>query len=159
VNPAFAVIDIDAEYMVPVDIHTYAANQTYSNANVQDGRMDWSFQYSFLSEYNLTDFSPSSLYSFAQNLYTNGTLASLYRWNMARRAFPRPDPATSVNDLYLKCQAESNAWTWQQCQGSDPAAPKTFDPKCLSSFTAFLADPCKIQLEEYFIGEWITIKS
>ena len=42
VNPAFVVIDVDAEYMVPIDIHTYAANQTYSNANVQEGKMNWS---------------------------------------------------------------------------------------------------------------------
>ena len=107
------MIDVDAEYMVPVDVHTYAANQTYSNAHVEDGKMNWDHQYSFLAEYNLTDFSPSTLHQFAETLYSDGTLASQYRWNMARRAFPLPAPKDK--DLYLKCQQESNAWTWQRC--------------------------------------------
>mmetsp|Transcript_26416 Transcript_26416/g.40328 ORF Transcript_26416/g.40328 Transcript_26416/m.40328 type:complete len:88 (-) Transcript_26416:258-521(-) len=57
-NPSFTVFDIDAEYMVPTNVHTYAMNLTEANI---EGAPQWKYLHDFVSEYSLPDFSPSSL--------------------------------------------------------------------------------------------------
>jgi len=59
-NPAFTVIDFDKEYMIPLNIHTYAMNLTEANANPERTPV-WEEQHDFLEEYGLKDLSPSSI--------------------------------------------------------------------------------------------------
>jgi translation initiation factor RLI1 len=53
-NPSFNVIDIDAEYLVPINIHTYYMNLTHSNLKSQINpqyRPEWLYLHDYLQEY------------------------------------------------------------------------------------------------------------
>jgi len=43
-----------------------------------------------VKEYGLEDLSPASMKDFAERMYNDTTLASLYQWNKSRRNGPEP---------------------------------------------------------------------
>lgn len=90
-NPAFTIIDWDAEYMVPVNVHTYIMNLTVANSNPSK-QPEFFELHDWLQEYNLTDLSPSSIKHFSERLYNDGKLTAQYEWNMDRRAQKKPKP-------------------------------------------------------------------
>lgn len=55
-NPSFTVIEFDAEYMVPINTHTYIMNLT--QANLPGGTPDWKNTHDLLNEYSLIDMGP-----------------------------------------------------------------------------------------------------
>lgn len=94
-NPAFTVFDFDAEYMVPINAHTYYLNLAEANRNSTlnpEAMPQWRKQHDLLSAYNMADLSPASVSDFITRMYNDGDLESLYRWNNERRGGPRPAP-------------------------------------------------------------------
>jgi hypothetical protein len=83
-NPAFTVMEFDAEYMVPLNTHTYFMNLTEANAD-SNAEPVWQELHDFVKEYDLKDMSPSSVKDFTERMYNNADLASQYEWNANRR--------------------------------------------------------------------------
>ena len=96
-NPTFSLVEFDAEYMVPVNSHTYFMNLSLANA----GRPQWAELHDFIGEYGLADLSPSSMKKLSERMYNDSELASLYLWNLNRRGTERP--VAKINDLQFKC--------------------------------------------------------
>ena len=84
-NPGFTVIDYDEEYMVPVNIHTWAidlneANKSPNTPPVFREIHDW------LNEYNLEDMRPTNLADLGERLYNDEALAKKYELNRSKGA-------------------------------------------------------------------------
>lgn len=56
-NPAFTVIEVDEEFMVPVNFKTYYFNITQANM----GNPKWELYHDFKEHYEIDDISPNSL--------------------------------------------------------------------------------------------------
>lgn len=142
-NPAFTVIDFDAEYMVPLNTHTYFMNLTTANAN-PDATPEWHELHDFVKEYGLKDLSPSSIKEFTERMYNNSDLASLYEWNSNRRGGePSVKPHAKEHNIKYLCLQTSEAFEEKDCKNEPHINLKSLD---LTSFF------------EYFIGDWIEIK-
>lgn len=59
-NPAFTVTDFDAEFMVPLNTHTYFVNLTEANLH-PERKPEWRLLHDFVAEYDVPDYSPTSL--------------------------------------------------------------------------------------------------
>ena len=76
-NPAFSVVDLDQQYMVPINIHTHFFN--ISKAHDDPTSPQWEYLHDYRSTYNLTDLSPSSIYQgLALRVKDNEQAAILY---------------------------------------------------------------------------------
>lgn len=135
-NPSFTVFDFDAEFMVPINAHVYYMNLTEAN-ETPDSPPNWTELHDLINEYGMDDMSPSSMEDFFNRMYSSdGDLASLYEWNTARRANPRPAPQLGKVDI--KCLVASETYELRKCEGKSDFSP-----------TKFLNN---------FIGNWITIE-
>jgi hypothetical protein len=66
--PSFNEVLLDPDTLLPVNWNTYAFNLTHMNENPDDPpRIDLMWDY--ISEYNLTDMSPSSFYNHSLKIY------------------------------------------------------------------------------------------
>lgn len=59
-NPSFALIEFDAEYMIPVSYKTYYLDLDKAN---QQNQPHWELLHDFQNEYGISDLSPDSLRS------------------------------------------------------------------------------------------------
>ena len=98
-NPGFTVVDFDAEFMVPVNIHTYAMDLVEANKN-KDKEPEFKYLHDFISEYSLEDLSPSSMKELTERLAKGGKIAARYEWNKSKRVGKEPTP-WGQNDAYL----------------------------------------------------------
>ena len=137
-NPAFTVIDFDAEYMVPTNLHTYYMNMTEANLH-PDQQPIWTELHDWVGEYGLKDMSPSSILEFTDRLYNDADLASQYLWNKARRAGSKPE--AQLHDKALLCRRATETFESKDCLGEPHIGFKGSG------------------LFEYFMGNWIKIKS
>ena len=60
-NPGFTVIDLDQQYMVPINMHTHFFNISKAHDNPESPT--WEYLHDYRSHYNLTDLSPNSVYN------------------------------------------------------------------------------------------------
>jgi hypothetical protein len=60
-NPGFSVIDLDQQYMLPINIHTHFFNISKAHDHPQNANFE--YLHDFLSFYNLTSMSPDSIYN------------------------------------------------------------------------------------------------
>jgi len=63
-NPGFIVIDLDEEYLVPLNFKSYYFNVT--NANL--GNPKWELLHDIKEGYGINDTSPNGLFSLAQKI-------------------------------------------------------------------------------------------
>ena len=61
-NPSFAVIELDAEFYIPVSYKTYSIDLAQTNSQNQ---ASWTLLHDVATEYNLTNLSPNSFNTFA----------------------------------------------------------------------------------------------
>jgi Acid sphingomyelin phosphodiesterase C-terminal region len=61
-NPSICLYEVDAETMLPVKRFTYSFNMEQANS---DGFITWNLHTNWLTDYNLTDLSPSSIFEFS----------------------------------------------------------------------------------------------
>lgn len=103
-NPSFAVIDFDEEYMVPVNTHTYILDLNEANALPKGQAPVWREQHDMIKEYNLKDMSPSSMLDLTERIYSDQETASQYAWNRIRRGgVDTARPVAKVNDAAQRC--------------------------------------------------------
>lgn len=81
-NPSFAVIEIDEEYMIPVNIKTYFLNITKAN---MEGKATWELMIDYKVDFEMEDLSPDSFYKIAENVRNNEAAAIQYAWNKKKR--------------------------------------------------------------------------
>lgn len=67
-NPAFTVIDIDAEFMLPTNIHTYFFNLSDSQTPDSSSPISWRELHDFLETYQMKDLSPDSFDALANKV-------------------------------------------------------------------------------------------
>lgn len=78
VNPQFAVMDLDAEFLVPLNMQIYSLNVTNANEN---NNPKWYLLLDYIKDYQIPDLSPDSLYNLAKKIRTDKTLANQVLWN------------------------------------------------------------------------------
>ena len=82
-NPSFTLIEIDEEFMVPVNFKTYYYNIAKAN---DEGKITWELLHDFKSYYGLQDMRPDELNNLAERIRTDEAFAILYDWNKVRQA-------------------------------------------------------------------------
>ena len=73
VNPQFAVMELDAEFLVPLTMQIYSLNITNANEN---NNPKWNLLFDYIKDYQMPDLSPDSLFNLAKKVRTDKTLAS-----------------------------------------------------------------------------------
>lgn len=82
-NPAFSVIEIDEEFMVPINFKTYYYEIPKAN---KEGKITWELLHDFTRYYGMFDLSPDTIQTFAERLRDDEAFAILYKWNSVRQA-------------------------------------------------------------------------
>jgi Acid sphingomyelin phosphodiesterase C-terminal region len=82
-NPSFTVIEIDEEFMVPINFKTYYYDILKAN---RDGKITWELLHDFTHYYGLPDLRPDNIQAFADRLRIDEAFAILYKWNSVRQA-------------------------------------------------------------------------
>ena len=80
-NPSFTLIEIDEEFMVPVNFKTYYYSIEQAKA---EGKISWSILHDFRTYYGLKDLRPDEMYRLADKVKNDERLALLYIWNKYR---------------------------------------------------------------------------
>lgn len=113
-NPGFTVIDFDEEFMVPVNIHTYAMDLSAANANPTKP-IEFKKIHDWLSEYQLKDLSPDTLAQLADRLYSDIGLANRYEANRFKGG--NPSAKAQANDKKYKCFKATEEFEQRECMG------------------------------------------
>ena len=93
-----------------------------------------------VKEYGLDDLSPNSMMNFAERMYNDTNLASLYQWNKSRRN--GKEPVAKLHDQQYLCMLTSESFEENECNGKPDIDMKS---------TTGLFD--------YIISNWIDIKN
>lgn len=141
-NPAFTVIDFDAEYMVPVNTHTYIMNLTEANAGNEP---KWYVIHDLIKEYSLPDLRPTNIKNFLNKLNNDPELAAEYDWNRHQRGQPKP---TVRSNEKFECEATSETFERKACLGEPTSIMSLNNLKGYSQDDIF----------NYAIANWIEIK-
>jgi len=80
VNPGFVVMEMDEEYMVPVDYKIYWTNITDANIGPKKD-LEWKVLVDYKKDYKVPDLSPDSMYNLALRFKEDEDLAIDYLWN------------------------------------------------------------------------------
>lgn len=113
-NPAFVVIDIDEEYMIPLNFRTYYFNIT--KANIEGPK--WEFLHDFVGTYGLEDASPNSFEKLAIKMRDDEFTSALYRWNKKRRVTPGLGPCDEKCRMLNYCFIMSTEnYQRKRCEG------------------------------------------
>ena len=82
-NPAFTVVEIDEEFMVPIDFKTYYYDINRAN---RENKATWELLHDFTRYYGMKDLRPDEISALANRLRTDETFAIFYNWNKVRQA-------------------------------------------------------------------------
>lgn len=115
-NPSFTVVEIDEEYMVPVNFKTYYYSIDRANA---ENKITWELLHDFTSSYNLTDLRPDQLAVLADRVRNDEQFAIQYDWNKYRQApGQRRDHCDDECRLSIFCDMTSTEYfQYQICKG------------------------------------------
>lgn len=81
-NPAFTVIEIDAEYLVPVNFKTYFFNLSEAD---EAHPPQWTQLHDFIDFYGIPNVGPSGIYALAEKILNDEQTAIDFIWNKGRR--------------------------------------------------------------------------
>lgn len=71
-NPAFNVIEFDAEYMIPVNIYTHSFDLDDANTN---GTPNWGILHDYVSYYSIDDMRPDNIMKIADRVLSSEAFA------------------------------------------------------------------------------------
>ena len=80
-NPAYAVIELDAETLLPLNYQIYSLDLEKANAS---NKAEWKLTVDYIKDYKMKDMSPDAMYKLAGMIRVDPRVASLYKWNMSR---------------------------------------------------------------------------
>jgi hypothetical protein len=81
-NPAYGLITVDKETMLPTNYQIYAMD--IEKANKYDAPL-WDLSVDYKHDYDLDDIRPDAMYSLAERVRTDRSFAGLYKYHMARK--------------------------------------------------------------------------
>jgi len=117
-NPVFNVVEMDAEFMVPVGIEVYYADIMKAN---KEGKLTWEHYISWGKEYNLPDMRPSHMSAFAERIRDDEQTAINFIYNAFRGARSRLDECDEDCRLGVFCEVQSSGpRDGQICHGKTP---------------------------------------
>ena len=120
-QPSFQVIDLDAETLLPLNIHTYYMDIAKANA---EGHPTWEILDDVVGTWKTKDMSPSSMKDLAGRLLTDSDLAKDWVYYQSRMGAARPD---EVDQVKLYCDlVSSEMWEKHECNLSGGTASPTF---------------------------------
>ena len=76
------MIEVDAEYFVPLDIQTYYMDLDKAN---KEKNPTWELMHTFTEDYQIPDLSPASLLTLAEKIRDSEDVAAEYLWNKDKR--------------------------------------------------------------------------
>ena len=84
-NPSFTVIDLDEQFMVPLNFKTYFFNIT--KASLNPSAPNWELLHDYLGYYNLSDLRPDNIYKgLALKVRDDEFVAKQYLWNKVKQS-------------------------------------------------------------------------
>ena len=87
-NPAYALIDVDAETMLPINFRIFAMDLVEANAS---GTPQWVQMIDYVNDYGMTEgMSPDALYRLAVRLTTDKRFYEQFMWDNSRRTGKKP---------------------------------------------------------------------
>jgi len=104
-NPAFTVVEFDAEFMVPLNFKTYFYDIDQANLN---NKLEWTLLHDFVEYYHLSDVSPNGMFDFASNMLNDEQLAIDFDWNKSRHKGNRPTKMSSDSRKNMFCDLISS---------------------------------------------------
>ena len=112
------MVDIDEEYMIPLNFNTYYLDITQAAQNPSTA--SWKHLHDYIDYYGLPDLSPDSIYNYlAIPVRDNETAAMTYLWNKFRQASikqPKNCGQTCRTRLFCEMTA-SEQFDFNVCQG------------------------------------------
>jgi hypothetical protein len=99
-NPSFTVIEVDEEYLIPLNFKTYFFNLSKANS----GEPQWELLHDFVDHYGIPNVSPNSLNELATMIQSSEDKAKLYLWNESRRASSMPETCDEACRKDIYCQ-------------------------------------------------------
>ena len=114
VNPQFAVMDLDAEFLVPLSMSIYSLNVTNANEN---NTPTWKLLFNYTKDYQMTDLSPDSLYNIAKKVRTDKTFANQVLWNQAGKAGSNVTCNASCQEELFCDMTNTDYFNAQTCKG------------------------------------------
>ena len=145
-NPSFMVLDLDAEMMVPTNMHSYYIDVEEAN---ESGSPDWTELHDYLDAYSMPDLSPSSFKDLALRIFAQKDLATLFKSNEHRQN--KQANHKKVNQLAIYCDlATSEMHEKEECEHTGGMSAYGRDFKLLSG---------KIlqSLVDRIIGNWVDV--
>jgi hypothetical protein len=84
-NPSFSVIDMDEEFMVPLNYYTHYFDIKKAEVNPRNAK--WEPLHDYIGTYNMQDVSPDGVYrDLALKVRENEEFAMIYKWNKAKQS-------------------------------------------------------------------------
>ena len=100
-NPAYALIDIDEETMLPINFRIFAMDLIEANASNEP---QWVQLIDYVNDYGITPgMSPDSLYDLAYRMTQDVDLFWKFSWDMTRDS----------NDMYVGTDEEWKYYSWE----------------------------------------------
>ena len=136
-NPSFTLIEIDEEFMVPLNFKIYYYNIEKANA---EGKISWEILHDVKTYYGFKDLRPDEMFKFAERVKADEKIALLYIWNKYRQTpATRPSRCDDLCRLQLFCDMTSTEYFQAQvCQGR-PTYDWLGDPE--NAIMNFLVNP------------------
>ena len=115
-NPAFTVIEIDEEFLVPVNFKTYYYDIGRAN---RENKATWELLHDFTRYYGMKDLRPDQIAVLAERLRNDEAFSILYMWNKVRQAAgQRQSRCDDGCRLYNYCDMTSTEYfQYQICLG------------------------------------------
>lgn len=115
--PCFSVIEVDEEFMVPVNFKIYTMDLDQSNA-LKTPVIGYLSDY--LEQYQLTDVSPESMYALSERILNDEDTARLYQWNKHRQ-YGENAPCDETCRRTLYCETStSEELQFEECVKTIP---------------------------------------
>ena len=84
-NPSFSLVEIDEEFMIPLNFKTYFFN--ISNAELNPSSAKWEYLHDMVDHYNMQDLSPDSIFrDLALRVRDDESVALKYLWNKVKQS-------------------------------------------------------------------------
>jgi len=113
-NPAYAVVEVDAETLLPLNYQMYSLDLEKANAS---NKAEWKLTVDYLRDYKIKDMSPDEMFRLAGIVGMDPRQANIYKWNMSRNVGHVPT-CDSACRKELSCTLKtSDIYEMDDCMG------------------------------------------
>lgn len=117
-NPSFTLVDIDQEFLVPLNFRVFVLDLPESNKQKTPIIYE---KFNLVDDYGLADVSPDSMFSLSERILNDEATAKQYEWNKYRKWGSEPASCDSVCRTELFCQTTTTEeFQYEECRKTMP---------------------------------------